>query len=202
MFCHGELYTRLETFVTYLVSIYFAEFFLIKVKQWLLGCPMEVLHKLEPFLLQSPRGQELLITTLRRSAWHTHSESLPITMLCGDSIEEREFAVPLILKLPGEKTEGDLWPRTRKRQELQLNADKLELESKLENLIIWKAAKASVVTNRMNEAKLLHLVTSPPKLPYACFHTQEMERVVKKMTESSESVYRFNRSDGFVGGRA
>ena len=54
----------------------------------------------------------------------------------------------------------------------------------------------------MNEAKLLHLVTSPPELPYACFRTQEMERVVKKMTESSESVYRFNRSDGFVGGRA
>ena len=90
---------RIKTFVTYLVSIYFAKFFLIKVEQCFLECPRDALHKLEPFLPQSPRGQELLTPTLWRSAWSAHSESVLITTLCSDSIEEREFAMTLIPKL-------------------------------------------------------------------------------------------------------
>ena len=85
-----------------------------------------MLHELELFRLQSHRVQELLTPTLRRSSRNAHSESVLITMLCSNSIEEREFAVKLILKLRGEQAEGDLRPRARKHPELQLNADKLE----------------------------------------------------------------------------
>ena len=87
-------------------------------------------------------------------------------MLCSNSIEEREFAVKLILKLRGEQAEGDLRPRARKHPELQLNANKLE------NMISWEAAKEPMMTCRMSRAEVLQLVTSPLKLPYACVHTQ------------------------------
>ena len=47
---------RLATIVTYLVSIYFAMFFLIKVKHCFLERPRHVPHELELFRLQSPQG--------------------------------------------------------------------------------------------------------------------------------------------------
>lgn len=155
-----------------------------------------MLHELELFRLQSPRVQELLTPTLRRSAWNAHSESVLITMLCSDRVEEREFAVTLILKLRGERLEGDLRPRARKHPELQLDANKLE------NLINWKDAKEPVMTCKMSKTELLELMTSPLKLPYACSHTQGIERAVKEVTEASESVYGFERRDGFVRARA
>ena len=193
---HGELYARLETIVTYLVSVYFPMFFLIKVKHSFLEGPRHVLHELKLFRLQSPRVQELLTPTLRRSSWNAHSESVLTTMLCSNSVQEREFAVNLILELRGEQAEGDLRPRARKHPELQLNAEKLE------NMISWEAAKEPVMTCRMSRAEVLQLVTSPLKLPYACVHTQGIERAVKEVTEASESVHGFDRRDGFVRARA
>ena len=61
-------------------------------------------------------------------------------MLCSDSIDEREFVATPILKLRGEKTEGDLRPRAIKHPVLQLNAGKLE------NLIIWNGVKGPLMT--------------------------------------------------------
>ena len=101
----GELLDRLETIIIYLVSLYFPMFFQIKVKHsWLEG-PRHVLRELGLFRLQSQSVQDLLLETLGRSAWNSHSESVLQTMICSEDREERVFAVNMILKLQGQRTE-------------------------------------------------------------------------------------------------
>ena len=145
----GELYDRLETIVTYCVSVYFPMFFLIKVKHsWLEG-PRHVLHELSLFRLQAPSVQELLLPTLRRSAWNSHSESVLQTLVCSQDREERKFGVEMILKLRGKRKEGDLRPRSRKHPELEVGG------TALQDMISWKRAKEPVLTCKLSKQELL-----------------------------------------------
>ena len=192
----GELYTRLETIVTYLVSVYVHMFFLIKVKHsWLEG-PRHVLHELSLFRLQAPQVQKLLKPTLLRSAWHSHSESVLKTMISSEDKEEREFAVKTILKLRGRKKEGDLSPRARKHPELNLEAPNLQ------EMISWKGAMKPVLTCKLSREELLKFREVKMEVPYYPVHTQAIERAVKEVTEASAAVNGFERRDGWVRAQA
>ena len=192
----GELFTRLETIIIYLVSLYFPMFFLIKVKHsWLEG-PRHVLHELSLFRLQSPTVQDILHKTLHRSAWNSHSESILQTMVCSEEQLEREFAVKMILKLRAEKEEGDMQPRSRKNPKLHIDADRLE------NMISWIGAKEPVMTCKLSKEELVSLRETPMKVPYYPVHLQAIERAVKEVTEASLAVYGFERRDGWVRARA
>ena len=118
----GELLEKLETIVTYIVSVYGNMWFDIKVKHsWLEG-PRHVLKELSLFRLQSKKVQDIVLPTLQRSAWNSHSESVLQTMLCSSDKDEREFAVQQILKIRGKNKLGDLRPRSRKNPELNTDA--------------------------------------------------------------------------------
>ena len=192
----GELLKRLETIVTYLVSLYFPMFFLIKVKHsWIEG-PRHVLHELSLFKLQKLSVQELLLPTLQRSSWNSHSESVLQTMLCSEDKEEREFAVQTILEVRGNRNKGDLLPRPRKHPELNLNA------TRLQDMISWKEAKEPVMTCNLRKEELLAFKEGPMIVPYYPVHTQVIERAVKEVTEASGTVFGFERRDGWVRARA
>lgn len=61
----GDLLQRLETIVTYIVTIYCPMWFTIKMKHsWLEG-PRHILAELSLFRLQSPEVQEVLLPTLK-----------------------------------------------------------------------------------------------------------------------------------------
>ena len=77
----GELLLRLETVVTYIVSVYGLMWFQIKVKHsWIEG-PRHVLTHLSLLKLQSPEVRAVLLPYLRTSAWYPHSESILQTLL-------------------------------------------------------------------------------------------------------------------------
>ena len=91
------------------------------------------------FRLQSDQVQQIVLPTLRRSAWNSHSESVLQTMISSESKEEREFAVSTILKIRGRNNLGNTKPRPRKLPVLNLEA------SKLQDMISWKGANIYIL---------------------------------------------------------
>ena len=121
----GELLERLETIVTYIVSVYGLMWFQIKVKHsWIEG-PRHVLTLLILLKLQSPEVQAVLLSYLRISAWYAHSESILQTLLASQDSKERDFAVKKILKIRGKQDVGKTQPRKRKLPELNEAATEL-----------------------------------------------------------------------------
>jgi hypothetical protein len=174
----GDLVQRLETIVTFIVSLYCPMWFNIKVKHsWLEG-PQHILTELRLFQLQSAEVQEILLPTLRRSAWNSHSESVLQTMLCSGSREEREFAVATILKIRGRSKEGNMRPRARKHPELNTAA------TSLQELINWKGAKEPVLSCCLTNEDIYSFREKPMVVPYYCVHTQGIERAVKEVCNS------------------
>ena len=102
----GDLLERLETIVTFIVSVYCPMWFNIKVKHSWLDGPRHILTELSLFRLQSPQVQDIVLPTLKRSAWNSHSEAVLQTMLCSDNKEEREHAVTTVLKIRGRNKLG------------------------------------------------------------------------------------------------
>ena len=169
--------------------------FKIKVRHsWLEG-PRHILEELRLFRLQSPVVQEILEATLRRSAWNSHSESVLKTMICSEDREEREFAVTKILQIRGRNKLGNIKPRPRKLPELNLDA------TQLQDIIDWDKAKEPVRTCGHSKEDIKKFKETPMQVPYFCLHTQGIERAVKETTHASESVYGFERRDGYIRGR-
>ena len=144
----GDLLDRLETIVTYIVTVYCPMWFNIKVRHsWLEG-PRHVLTELGLFSLLSSEVQQILLPTLKRSAWNSHSESVLQTMLCSKNKSERDFAVSTIMKIRGRNKLGNKKPRPRKLPELNIEA------TTLENMINWKAAKEPILACDLTKAEL------------------------------------------------
>ena len=117
----GELLERLKSIVVFIVSHYCPMWFLIKTRHsWLEG-PRHILTELNLLHLQSTDIQEILLPTLRRSAWNSHSESVLQTMVCSEDKKEQDFAVDIILKIRGKNQLGNLKPRPRKLPLLNIN---------------------------------------------------------------------------------
>ena len=175
----GELLERLRTLVTFIVTVYCQMWFQIKVKHsWLEG-PRHVLFELSLYRLQSHQVQEIILPTLLRSAWNSHSESILQTMICSPDREEREFAVKQILKIRGKNKLGDMKPRPRKLPKLNINAENLK------DMIDWKGSKEPVLTCHFSKEEIKACLDTPLKVPYFCLHTQGIERAIKEVREYS-----------------
>ena len=192
----GELVERLKIIVTYIASVYCPMWFLIKKKHSWIDGPRHILEELSLFHLQSPDIQAILLPTLLRSVWHSHSESVLQTMLCSEEREERGFAISMILKIRGKKKKGNMEPRPRKLPKLNVTA------TKLKDMIDWKGAKEPVLTCHLSNMEIKEYKEKPMQVPYYPIHTQGIERAVKEVTMASETVYGFERRDGFIRARA
>ena len=162
----GELLDRLRTIVKFIVSVYCPMWFEIKVKHnWLVG-PRHVLYQMQLFKLQSKSVQEILLPTLQRSAWNSHSESVLQTMICSIDRKEREFAVKMILKICGRNKFGCLKVRSRKLPGLNVSAENLE------DMIDWKGANEPVFTCSLSKDEVKACLEKPLEVPYFPVHTQ------------------------------
>ena len=192
----GELLERLETIVSYIVSVYCPMWFTIKANHsWVEG-PRHILRELGLFRLQSPAVQKILQPTLERSAWNSHSEPILSTMVCSNDKEERVFASDMILKIRGKNKLGNTKPRPMKLPSLNLQA------TKLQDMIDWKGAKEPVLTCSMTKEQIKMIKEEPIKAAYYSLHTQGIERAVKETTAASETVYGQERRDGLICVRA
>ena len=123
--------------------------------------------------------QDIVLPTLQRSSWNSHSESVLQTLLCSSEKDERYFAVQQILKIRGKNKLGDLRPRSRKNPELNIEA------TTLKDMINWKGSKEPVFTCRLTKQEINSFKETPMVVPYFCLHTQGIERAVKEVS----SVY-------------
>ena len=178
----GELLEKLETIITFIVSVYGNMWFDIKVKHsWLEG-PRHILKELSLFRLQS---KDMVFPTLKRSACNSHSESLLQTMVCSSDKDEREFAVQQILKIRRKNKLGDLRSRSRKNPELNIES------TTLKDMIQWKGSKEPVFTCKLSKQEILNFKETPMVVPYFCLHTQGIERAVKEVS-SENTCYAHN----------
>ena len=192
----GEMLDRLETIVTYLVSVYIPMWFQIKVhSSWLYG-PRHVLTHLQLLKLQSSKVQEILMPYLRTSSWYAHSEAILQTMLCSEDQSERNFAVDKILKIRGKEMMARTNPRYRKLPQLNTEAESLL------DLIDWKRAHEPLLTCSMTKEMIKAFKETPMVVDYYCGHTQAIERAVKEVTAASQAVYGEERRDGWIRSRA
>ena len=171
----GELLERLRTIVTFIVSEYCPMWFKIKSEHSWLDGPRHVLYELSLFRLQPEHVQVILLPTLQRSAWNSHSESVLQTMICSEDSQERKFAVEKILKLRGKEEYGNTKPRARKLPKLNVKAEKLQ------DLIDWRAAKEPVFTCGLTKKEVKDCLVTPLKVPYFPLHTQGIERAIKQV---------------------
>ena len=188
----GELLLRLETIVTYIVSVYCPMWFRIKANHsWLEG-PRHILTEMKLFQLQPTSVQKILLPTLRRSAWFSHSEPLLSTMSCSEDKEERVFASDMILKIRGKNKFGNTKPRPMKLPSLNLQA------TRLQDMIDWTGAKEPVITCSLTKEQIKEIKEEPLKAAFYSLHTQGMERAVKETTSASGTVYGQERRDGLI----
>ena len=74
--------------------------------------------------------------------------------------------------------------------------------STLIDLIDWTEAREPVLTCSLAKEDIERFRDNPMNVPKYCQHTQWIEGAVMEDTQASESVYGFERRDGFIRGRA
>ena len=158
---------------------------------WLEG-PRHILTELKLFQLQPTLVQNILLSTLKRSAWFSHSENLLRLMACSKNKEERVFASDMILKIKGKNKFGNTKPRPMKLPSLNLQA------TMLQDMIDWKGAKEPVLTCSLTKEQIKEIKEEPLKAAYFSLHTQGIERTVKETTAASETVYGYEKRDGLI----
>ena len=171
----GALFERLETVVTYIVSVYAPLWFEIKAQHsWIHG-PRHVIKHLQCLRLQSSEVQRILIPYLKTSSWYAHSEAILQTMLSSSDQGERAFAVEKILKIRGRDLFGKSGPRYRKLPKMNVES------TTLVDLIDWRRAHEPVLTLKLTKEEIANFKIQPMQVPYLPGHTQAIERAVKEV---------------------
>lgn len=135
--------------------------------------------------------------TVKRGAWCAHPESLLQTILCSEVEQERRFAVDKIVELREEEDEdtqvGDRSVRDRKALDINEHA------TKLADLIDWSEKLTEPpLTCPLTTKNIKEVVAYPMKVPDRPSHTQNVERLVKRVTEASAHVYSHGRRGGYI----
>ena len=78
----------------------------------------------------------------------------------------------------------------------------IDIASTIMDLNDCTEAREPVLTCSLAKEDIERFRDNPMNVPKYCLHTQGIERAVKEVTQASESVYGFERRDGFIQGRA
>ncbi len=174
----GKLLKNLRMIIEFIVGVYMPNWINIKVNhKWMKG-PKHVLYQLEMLKSQQKEVVDLVMPTIKRSAWYAHSESVLQAMLCSDVEEERREAVNRILETGGvgdDKTQlGDSCVRPRRNPDINPAA------TTLSELIDWSTGVTEPpLTCSLTTAAVKELVTCPMVVPDWPSPTQSLERCVK-----------------------
>ncbi|KAI4796469.1 hypothetical protein KUCAC02_026971 [Chaenocephalus aceratus] len=98
----GKKLKNLQLIVEFIIGVYYPCWFNVKVKHsWIEG-PRHILFQLDCLKSQRKEVLELVMPTVRRSAWYAHSEAILQTLLCSEDQKERIEGVGRILAIRGE----------------------------------------------------------------------------------------------------
>ena len=194
----GKLLQNLRLIIEFIVGVYIPNWFNVKVKhRWVEGAN-HVLYQLQLLRSQKKKVLEIVMPTIRRSAWYAHPEAVLQAMVCSDKLEERKEAVEKILEIRGDGNEeiqlGDISVRPRRTPIINIKALKL-------NELVDLASKDVTeppLTAKLTTAKVKKFIDQPMEVPDWSSHTQSVERCVKMVTEAAAHVYSHDRREGYI----
>ena len=86
----------------FIIGVYYPCWFTMKVKHsWIEG-PRHILFQLNCLTSQRKEVLDLVMHTVKISAWYAHSEAILQTRLCSEDQKERIEGVQIILAIRGE----------------------------------------------------------------------------------------------------
>ena len=192
----GKNLTNLRMIVEFIVGVYFPNWFNIKVKHSWINGPEHFLYLLELLRTQKMKAVEMVMPTVKRSAWYAHSEAILQFMLAREDRELRKKGVEKILEIRGEGDDdsqiGDRSVRSRRTPEINTDARTLY------DLIDWSSASEPPLTGDKTTAKIKTFIEHPMDVPDWPSHTQSIERCVKMVTEAAGHVYSHERREGYI----
>lgn len=149
------------------------------------------------FKTQKKQVLDIVMPTVRRSAWFAFSECIIQTLLCSTDEEERRVGVKKIAELRGEGDDmtqlGDNSVRPRRTPELNTEA------TKITDLIKWEIpVYEPPLTTSLTTFEVKQFLSKPMEVPNWCCHTQAIERCVKMVTEAAASVYSHEKREGII----
>ena len=188
---------NLKLIVEFIIGVYYPCWFNVKVQNsWLEG-PKHILYQLKCLRSQRKEVLDIVMPTVRRSAWYAHSEALIQTMLCSEDQKERTEAVEIILAIRGtgnpDSQVGDSSVRTRRTPDIKCDA------SCISELINWSEnVSEPPLTCSLSTTDVKKFIKTPMQVPKWPCHTQSIERVVKMVTEASAKYFSQNKRDGAI----
>ena len=194
----GKLLQNLRLIIEFIVGVYIPNWFNVKVKhRWVEG-PNHVLYQLELLRGQKKKVLEIVMPTIRRSAWYAHPEAVLQAMVCSDKDEERKEAVEKILEIRGDGNEdtqlGDISVRPRRTPVINIKAVKL---NELVDLACDDVTEPPL-TSKLTTAIVRKFIEQPMEVPDWSSHTQSVERCVKMVTDAAAHVYSHDRREGYI----
>ena len=146
---------------------------------WIEG-PRHVLYQLQQLKTQKKAVVDLVLPTIKRSAWFAYSESIIQTCLCSSDEEERRFGVNKIVMIRGsgdEETQvGDNTVRPRQTPDINTEA------TKITELITWEdGVFEPPLTTSLTTAEIRSFLSKPMEVPDWPCHTQSIECCVKQV---------------------
>jgi hypothetical protein len=191
----GKDLTNLRLINEFIIGVYYANWFEIKVKHHFIDAPRNLLKMMEVVRLQKKKVQDIVAPHIARSAWYSHSEAVLQTLLCSEDKEERDFAVERICSLRQGNDQGDLSYRVRVHSK-SFNPK----ATKLTELCAWDKdiVHEPVLTCSLTLEDIKKFSDTPMVVPYRPGHGQSMERAVKQVTRACEAVFGAEARDGFI----
>jgi hypothetical protein len=188
---------NLKCIVEFIIGVYYPCWFNVKVKHsWIEG-PRHILFQLDCLKNQRKEVLDIVIPTVKRSAWYAHSEAILQTLLCSEDSKERIEGVERILAIRGDGDPdtqlGDSSVRTRRTPDINCDA------SRISELISWlEGVSEPPLTCSISSSELKKFINIPMQVfDWPC-HTQSIERVVKMVTEASGKYFSQEKRDGGI----
>ena len=107
---------------------------------------------------------------------------------------DRRFAVGKVLEVRGDRELGDAVLRLRHTPKHNFQAKKCHNLIALEKEVMHKP----IFTCNINKTNIKAIIQQPLQVPYCLLHTQSTERAVKLTTDVSNSLFGFDKHNGFI----
>ena len=151
----------------------------------------------ERLRLVAPEIQVIVKNNLKRNSFYFHSELLLMCLLTSSDLEEREFAVKIILEIrkkAGNEDEGDDSAKIRKYpRDINFEAQKLI------DIIPHKLYTSEPsYTCSMRKVDLLKVITDGLSVPPWPCHTRSVEQAVQKVHKAIQVVSSKEAADGLI----
>lgn len=182
---------NLRLLTEFIVGVYYPCWFMAKVKhKWVEG-PRHVLFQLECLKSQNEAVKNIVLPTIKRSAWFAHSENVMQTLLCSSDVEERKVGIEKIVTIRAKKS-GDNSVRSRKLPSINSDA------TNLLDLIDWKDMLEPSLTCNLTSDAIKDFEAQPMEVPDWPCHGQGIERAVKMVTEASSKYCSLEKREGAI----